>query len=200
MIYIVRHGECTTNVNHVFRCKNQASDLTERGREQARLAGLWLADKAITRIITSPFDRTQQTAAIINAHLKLPAPVIADGLGEVDCGDQLEEASYDDGLGLFRDVFIRWLDGDLDAQFPGGEDFQTALDRFSSVVHHLDPGENPLLVTHGGISRAVVPRLCVNGSTLKDVRMLNNTGFALLEPDHIGRYHCDAWNLIEHLS
>ena len=151
MIYLIRHGECTLNAARVLRCKNQKSDLTDLGREQARQAGVWLADKNIGAIYASPFDRTQQTAAHINEALKLPAPINEDGLGELDCGDELEDAPYAEGLDRYMSMLFRWLKGDADAKFPGGEDFHMAYARFADVVQRIDPTQNPLLVTHGGI-------------------------------------------------
>ena len=202
MIYVIRHGECTLNAGQVLRCKNRASDLTERGREQARLAGLWLADKDITHIYASPFDRALQTADTINQTLKLPAPTVEDGLSELDCGDALEDVTYDEGLERYTSIFFRWLKGDFSARFEGGEDFHAVYARFSRIINRLDPDENTLVVTHGGVSRAVIPLLCVNVAALKEVRVLHNTGFALLAPyDHNSqRFYCDAWDLIEHLS
>lgn len=57
----IRHGESTGNAG--VSCHDLATiGLTERGREQARqVAASWAEAPAL--IVTSPYTRTQQTAA-----------------------------------------------------------------------------------------------------------------------------------------
>jgi len=199
MIYILRHGECDLNAEQRFRCQNWRGDLTDLGREQARKAGQWLRDKNVVQIRYSPFDRTQQTADIIGEILDL-IPNVDHDLSEVNCGTELEERTYKEGMDAFLAVFLRWIAGDFDAQFPGGETFRTAFDRFARALRQIDPKENTMLVTHGGITRAVIPPLCVNAAALQQTRILDNAGFALLEWYDAGRFYCEAWNLVEHLG
>ena len=47
------------------------SDLTELGRDQADINGKFLSSLEIEYPVSSPLDRTRQTADIINQHLEL---------------------------------------------------------------------------------------------------------------------------------
>lgn len=197
LIYLMRHGQSTVNVEHRLTCRKLEGDLTELGREQAGRAGRWLLDKGITRIIHSPFHRAEQTARIVADKLSLPMTE-ADGLREMDCGD-LEWRTDAEGWEEWRLVYERWQQADWKATFPGGESYRQAYDRFSQVLRDVNPDETTLLVTHAGISITVIPYLCVNAAALQGDRTLKNTGLVVLEPYGDGRYICRAWNQTEHL-
>ena len=68
--YFVRHGETILNAQHERQGEQGA--LSEKGRAQALRAGQYLAHFPITRIIASPYERTRETAAIINEQLHVP--------------------------------------------------------------------------------------------------------------------------------
>ena len=78
-IFLIRHGESVANTgeNLVRRIPDHLVPLTERGREQARLTGEWLAaycrekgiDLSRARIWQSPFVRTRETASEFNKAL-----------------------------------------------------------------------------------------------------------------------------------
>ncbi|MDP2665229.1 MAG: histidine phosphatase family protein [bacterium] len=68
--YIVRHGETLMNAQHIKQGADGA--LSERGRRQAEKVGVYLKRFPIQRILSSPYPRAQETAGIINAHLKMP--------------------------------------------------------------------------------------------------------------------------------
>lgn len=63
-VWFIRHGECTANVGEATKTAAEAG-LTSRGYEQAVLVAKYLqaeADKKLTRIISSPYQRALQTA------------------------------------------------------------------------------------------------------------------------------------------
>ena len=78
-IFLIRHGESVANVgeNFIKRVPDHLVPLTERGKEQARENGEWLAkycrdrniDLSRARIWRSPFLRTRQTADEFNKAL-----------------------------------------------------------------------------------------------------------------------------------
>ncbi|HRF99397.1 MAG TPA: hypothetical protein PLZ51_29490 [Aggregatilineales bacterium] len=57
-----------------------------------------------------------------------------------------------------------------------------------------------VLVTHGGITRAVLPYLCVNAAALQRVEMMAHGGMVVLSPYDMGRFVCESWNITEHLE
>lgn len=197
-VCVMRHGESVVNIERRLTCRRFDGDLTETGREQATRAAVWLRSRAITAIWCSPFHRAQQTAEIVGSALELPVQV-DDALREMDCGDlegRLDAAAWD----AWAAVYERWKAHDLTAAFPGGETYAQAIARFQNVLARAAaaPG-SVLLVTHGGITRTVLPYLCVNAAALQRASDIDNTGFVLLEPYDPGRYVCAAWNVAEHL-
>ncbi|MBA3874142.1 MAG: histidine phosphatase family protein [Anaerolineae bacterium] len=198
LIYVMRHAQSTINLEHRITGRTFDGDLTPLGREQAAIAGEWLADKGITKISHSPFHRAAQTAQIIADRLRLQATTDA-GLGEMNCGDldwRTDEASWD----AWRAVYERWQQRDWKATYPGGESYQQGFDRFNRCLMNVQANETALLVTHGGISVTVIPYLCVNAAALHGNLTLDHTGIIVLEPYGDGRYICRAWNQSEHLQ
>lgn len=68
--YIVRHGRTILNAERIRQ--GAAGGLDEAGKRQAHAAGAYLRDAHIEKIIASPFERTKETAAIIDTYLKVP--------------------------------------------------------------------------------------------------------------------------------
>ncbi|HUQ29938.1 MAG TPA: histidine phosphatase family protein [Candidatus Paceibacterota bacterium] len=68
--YIVRHGQTILNAKRIRQ--GSAGGLDEAGKHQAHAAGAYLRDARIEKIIASPFERTKETAAIIDTYLKVP--------------------------------------------------------------------------------------------------------------------------------
>jgi broad specificity phosphatase PhoE len=197
MIYLMRHGESVVNVERRLTCRKRDGDLTASGRAQAEKAARWFADKSITEIRFSPFHRAEQTAQIIGEAIgNTPTP--DEDLAEMDCGN-LEWRTDEAAWLVWGQVYERWCLLDLDARFPEGESYGEAVLRFRRALDSTS-GENVLLVTHGGITRSVIPPLCVNASALQGVTHLGNTGIIILEHYDADRYSCSAWNLTEHLG
>lgn len=67
--YFVRHGQSEANAAHSIA--DDTPKLTELGRDQARATAQLLKDKNITKILTSPLIRAQQTAEIIASELRI---------------------------------------------------------------------------------------------------------------------------------
>lgn len=77
--YFVRHGETILNAAHIRQ--GTEGGLTTKGKLQAAVAGEFLATCGITKLIVSPFERTRETAAIINEKLHVPilySPLVAE--------------------------------------------------------------------------------------------------------------------------
>jgi probable phosphoglycerate mutase len=197
MIYLMRHGESTVNVERRLTCRKRDGDLTANGRAQAEKAARWFADKQIAHIRFSPFHRAEQTAKIIGAALG-STPVPDDNLCEMDCGN-LEWRTDEDAWKTWTEVYARWCLFDPDARFPEGESYGEAVVRFKRALANARPDSNTLLVTHGGVTVTVIPPLCVNVAAMQWVEHLANTGIIVLEHYDAERYSCSAWNLTEHL-
>jgi broad specificity phosphatase PhoE len=89
---LLRHGESAHNA-HTGREALAAADgdrLTERGRDQARAAGLALAAGGVTRLWTSPLRRAAETAAALAEPLGLE-PATLSYVGELGDGETFEQ-------------------------------------------------------------------------------------------------------------
>ena len=64
-IFFVRHGESQSNVDGLIAGGEFESPLTENGKKQAKEAGAKLKDKNIELIVSSPMERTRDTAKLI---------------------------------------------------------------------------------------------------------------------------------------
>lgn len=198
MIYVIRHGQSIVNVERTLTCKKLAGDLTKRGRNQARKAGNWLKDKAIDRIVASPFHRAEQTAQIIAEIVGVNVTIDA-GLGEMDCGDF--EGKHDkNSWKQWTMIYNRWKQAEWGARFHGGESYREGYDRLTACLRGVGMDENTVLVSHGGITRTVIPYLCVNAAALQRVEHLSNTGMIILEPYGDGRFICEVWDMKAHLE
>lgn len=83
--YIIRHGEAEHNVANILSGKKEDEfHLTEKGKKQVQDAVNLLKDKRITKIISSPFVRTTETAQIVLGELGLDKSKLSfdDRLGE----------------------------------------------------------------------------------------------------------------------
>lgn len=69
-IYFVRHGETVLNAAHIRQ--DSHGELNETGRAQARATGIRLAHMHIQHMYVSPFERTVETAGIINESVHTP--------------------------------------------------------------------------------------------------------------------------------
>lgn len=88
MTYWVRHGQSTWNVLDRMQGQELGPPLTDLGRTQSAAAAEELAGLGITRILSSPAVRAQQTAEIVAGRLGLT----------VETEDLLVEKGLDESL------------------------------------------------------------------------------------------------------
>lgn len=92
--FVMRHGEAASNVHHADDLTGDPSNhLTEKGKKDVlHTAVLELKKKNIDIIITSPFLRTRETAAIVQKELDLPdkAVMVDERLREANEASHIE--------------------------------------------------------------------------------------------------------------
>ena len=157
-IILVRHGESESNVDSkLFGWKpDHAHDLTDKGHEDAHLAGRNIAgilNGETFGVFVSPYVRTLQTKDDILSELKpaVPAFVLQDPrLREQDYGAFPTE----DESRLYREIRKKY--GRFFYRFPGGESCADVYDRLSDFMGTLhrrfqreDCPENIIIVFHG---------------------------------------------------
>lgn len=70
LIYFIRHGQSANNEANLKQ--GAAGKLSEKGEKQARFVGERFINIPIDTILTSPYERTQQTASIITEVIRRP--------------------------------------------------------------------------------------------------------------------------------
>jgi probable phosphoglycerate mutase len=180
-VILVRHGESEGNRDRTFT-QNPRVPLTAHGREQARTAGVRIAQRyKPTRVVASPYLRAWQTAEVIAEVLGLHVEAEAD-LREQSFGvfagqpydALLSDAAYHEGP--------RW-----DWRPQGGESLTDVYRRVVPVFEHItaeSAGRDIVVVSHGGVMLA----LCayVTGSW-DGVSVTPNAGVVVVE-HRAGRY------------
>jgi broad specificity phosphatase PhoE len=90
--FLLRHGESASNAHTgTEMLSGEAGDrLTERGLGQARAAGAGLAEKGVTRLLSSPMRRARETADAVGAALGL-SPAVLPHTHELAAGETFEQ-------------------------------------------------------------------------------------------------------------
>lgn len=68
--FFIRHGQTILNATRVRQ--SSEGGLTESGKGQAERMGQFLVPFRIRRLYVSPYERTRETAAIVNKYLRCP--------------------------------------------------------------------------------------------------------------------------------
>jgi 2,3-bisphosphoglycerate-dependent phosphoglycerate mutase len=179
-IVLLRHGQSTWNQLHLIQGQNDEAVLTEKGREQARLAAATFEEHRFDVIISSDLTRTLETAQIAGEELGLSielAPELRErSYGVLEGRPASEMTVAESGISGYRVV-------DEDASPLEGETLRQLLQRagnFMEQVRANRAGQRLLLVTHGGTIRAI--RAYCQGES-----MMN------MEWDRVG--NCSIWDV-----
>lgn len=159
MLYIMRHGE--TDWNLVSKATGAENiPLNDTGRAQARDATKIIVPFGITRIFASDLARAAETADIIGQQLKVNVKY-DPRLREWDFGKikGMKE------IGLNPISFKKLL---LENQNSGMEPIKDVFVRIGSFLGELDMNQNTLIVSHGGLMRAMMYYLETDGKTNVD--------------------------------
>jgi broad specificity phosphatase PhoE len=139
---IARHGESTLNLeNRINGDPSIPVQLTEKGREEARLLGQQIAHVPFDLCVHTPFSRTRETAEVALAGRDVPVEVVPE-LGDIDIGE-LEGKTVEDYRAWKRAHTRR-------DPFPGGESLDDAARRYADAYERLlgRPESTILIVTH----------------------------------------------------
>ena len=181
-LLLVRHGESQGNRERVFT-RSDDVPLTELGRRQARDAAERLATRFhARRIVSSPFRRAQDTAAIIAEVIGLP----------VDVEPALRERHWGELVGRPYGEARRHPDYDPTRYWewrpPGdGETLAEVALRAGAVLDRIaatGDGEDVVVVSHGGVMHALWWHVTGEWRT---GRVVDNAGLVVVEHER-GRW------------
>jgi broad specificity phosphatase PhoE len=181
LFVIARHAESTLNeVSLVNGDPSVRVDLTERGREEAALLGLQVANIPLDACFHTRFARTRETAriALAGRDVELYEEPLLD---DIDVGE-LE--------GKPIEVYRTWKRAHTrDDRFPDGESMNDAARRYAEGFARLlaAPYEHVLVVSH-----EIPLRYALNGAAGSDqldgpVRNLENAKPFLFEEEALRR-------------
>ena len=197
-LILVRHGQSHGNVERRLDTRPPGADLTDLGREQARLFARE-RQAAPGLLIHSIARRAAQTAAEIGSELRVE-PAEFEGIHEVQAGD-LENRNDEDAIAEFNAIYQRWHSGEPGLALPGGESAEQVLDRYLPVVtdlrmRYLDDDDwtgDIVVVSHGAAIRLAAATLAgVDGSFVLENHLENATA-VVLAPITDGRWSCVQW-------
>ncbi|GED98534.1 histidine phosphatase family protein [Gordonia crocea] len=146
-LVLLRHGQTPLSVDRRYSGRDDVA-LTDVGHEQAALAAARLASWPISAIITSPLQRTRQTAEPLAAATGLPVTV-DEGLIETDFG-QWEGLTFAEAAERDPELHRSWI-GDIEVAPPGGESFADAARRVAAAraaIVAAHPDETVVVVSH----------------------------------------------------
>lgn len=194
-LYFVRHGESEANLTQTFANWTVGHPLTETGAGQARALAERLRDEGITDLYSSPVLRARQTAEILSARLACPSQV-THSLREFDVG-RFEGTSDPEGWREYADVVRAWAAGDVQRRVDHGESMEDMRLRFVPFVGELldrgQPEDRVVLVSHGGLYRAMLPLVLSNVSSgFALANVLENTACVIGEVRD-GELACVDW-------
>lgn len=147
----MRHGEADHNLSQILstRVENE-HHLTEKGKEQVRIAAESLRDAHIDYLYVSPLIRTQETAAIV-------AEVLGISKEHIITDDRLRENAGGIFEGKSIEEWYNYRNALTDAEkvtdaYEGGESWLDIRKRMLSVLFEVEnkyAGKNILFISHG---------------------------------------------------
>lgn len=195
-LLLIRHGQTPSNVGGILDTRIPGPGLTTLGEAQAAAIPQTLDGEPIDAIYASVQVRSQITAAPLVADRGLELQV-RDGIREIASGDYEMRSDYD-AVEDYLATMVRWVDGDLDAQLPGGETATEVFDRYNGVVAEAySAGHSTVaFVSHGAVIRTWAGYYADNLSAqfIAD-NPLHNTGIVVLEgsPE-------DGWTALSYMG
>ncbi|WP_061965170.1 histidine phosphatase family protein [Demequina aurantiaca] len=194
-VYIVRHGQTDWNVEGRLQGSSNTS-LNDTGREQARHAAstLGAAVREGVVVVSSPLDRTRETADIIAAQWG----------SEIHTDQRLVERDYGPWEGLTADEREQfdplqhkaWRAG-REPEYEGYENHATVGARMvEGILHWVEQAPDDLLiVTHGSSARMAILHLLELEVAGRRVGNLENAAWSRLVQPEGGGWSLDRHNI-----
>lgn len=197
---VIRHGETAANQNCVIQGQSDVP-LSPAGEKQAQLLGRRWRGRRFDAVYSSDLSRALRTAELVTGGAGIvPTPE----LREMDLGAWVGHTTAEVAE-LFPDEWRAFRSATLDCRATGGESRRDLLERttrFFRAAAAKHPGQNVLVVTHGGVLRAFFMMLM--GGALNEQALLpstGNTGITTVryDPD-ADRWRLISWNDTAHLD
>lgn len=185
-VYFVRHGETVLNRSRIRQ--GQEGGLSEEGKDQAIKTGIRLSQMHIQHMYVSPYERTQETAALINTHASIPfsyTPLLAERKNP----SEIIGKSYDNPEVQKIINMIDFTNHDPDFRFSDEENFSDLRVRAKGLLLFLAlrPYTRIVCVTHGIFLKMVLAHITygkklnpLHHAALAYATQVHNAGITLL--------------------
>jgi broad specificity phosphatase PhoE len=158
MLYLIRHGESTSNVNKTFTGQQNAA-LTELGHRQAACIQSYFLGIHIDRILSSDLSRAVDTAMPLSRVSRVPIETMT-ALREI-YGGKWEGEKFDLLEDLYPQDYALWRT-DIGASRPTeGESIREVCQRVCTAVEEIvrtHPTETIVIATHACPIRAMLTK------------------------------------------
>jgi len=157
-VILVRHGRTAANVQGVLAGWTPGVSLDDAGREQVRVAASRLEAVRLAAIVTSPLERTRETAdALVAGQTSAVALHVDERVGECRYGDWTGRSLKD----LAKEPQWKVVQGHASAaSFPGGESLTAMQARSIDAIRDWNArlGEKAVyaVVSHGDVIKAIL--------------------------------------------
>lgn len=152
--FTMRHGESESNISGIINADPQTKNaLTKKGQEQVKSQIEFLKNSNIDLVVTSPLQRTMESAQIIATELGLSEnQILVDArIAERKPGSEWEGKKWND----FHDIEDNQEDGVYTRKVAeDSESLKDVYKRSMELLFELEEkfqGKNILFVTHGGV-------------------------------------------------
>jgi probable phosphoglycerate mutase len=180
ILYCVRHGESTYNLEGRLQGQSDEPRLSPLGRRHAAALAEAMSSLPIEAIYASPLARAMETAQPLADALKLP----------IHADDRLKEIN----IGIFQGLLAaeigdvhpaetaRWRSNDADFRIPGGESRRELMQRAQAAFEEIRgaPWRQVAVVAHGGVLAAGLKAL-LNVPADQNPFMLYNGSISRIE-------------------
>ncbi len=149
-IALIRHGVTEANLGGQF-IGSTDTPLCGEGERQAESLVRPVRELSPGLILCSPMERAVATATIATRSLGMEM-TIDHNLKEIDFG-RWEGKHYDEISWEYEHMTRKWIDGEMDLTFPGGESMEAFCRRVRLANQRMveSDAETVVAFTHGGV-------------------------------------------------
>jgi probable phosphoglycerate mutase len=154
LFYLLRHADKDSGDFYNPHLRHQDRPLSARGWQDAQKLANWFADKKLSAIYVSGYQRTRQTIQPLAEYLHL-VPNVDERLNEIDNG-RVDEMTVPEFRLAWPEEWQAFQGRQADFRFPGGETGAEAQSRIVDFVTEMlgrHRGEPILAVSHDGLIR-----------------------------------------------
>jgi probable phosphoglycerate mutase len=196
ILYCVRHGESTFNVEGRLQGQSDAPRLSPLGQKHAQALAATLGQLEIDALYSSPLARAMETAQPLAELLKVPVQT-DDRLKEINIG-VFQGTLAAELADRFPQDAARWRTQDPDFRIPGGESRRDLMLRAQAVFDDIlaSGHRQVIVVAHGGVLAAAFKSL-IGVPAERNPFMLYNGSISMLEAT--SQIRLMTLNQIDHL-